>query len=108
MTLLSMTHGPVCAEEVLQSTALGQRKRSTGATDGIPVLGAEGERPFMRTKLRKAFVCQKADENRRIMERVFEEAAIRQGDIDGLLDAKGLAQGVNFSSLLLLLGKVET
>lgn len=50
---------------------------------------------------------QKADEKRKIMQRVFEEAAIRQGDIDGLLDAKGLAQSINFSSLLLLLGKIE-
>lgn len=47
---------------------------------------------------------QEADKKEKIMERVFEEAAIRRMDFDGLLDAKGLAQNIDFASLLLRLG----
>lgn len=50
---------------------------------------------------------QKAVEKEKIMERVFEEAAIRRQDFDGLLDAKGLAQAIDFASLLLRLDKVD-
>lgn len=78
---------------------------------GKAIYEDEAEESFWdkRTKRFKRYMKmqQKADEKRKIMQRVFEEAAIRQGDIDGLLDAKGLAQSINFSSLLLLLGKIE-
>ena len=79
---------------------------------GGSLFETEAEESFWekRIKRHKKYmeILQKADEKEKIMERVFEEAAIRRQDFDGLLDAKGLAQSIDFTSLLLRLGKAET
>lgn len=74
---------------------------------GRAIYEKESEESFWdkRIKRHKKYmkICQEAAQKEKIMERVFEEAAIRRQDFDGLLDAKGLAQSIDFTSLLLSL-----
>lgn len=75
---------------------------------GNALFEKESEESFWdkRIKRHKKYMKlqQEAAKKEKIMERVFEEAAIRRMDFDGLLDAKGLAQNIDFASLLLRLG----
>lgn len=75
---------------------------------GNALFEKEDEESFWdkRIKRHKKYMklYQEADKKEKIMERVFKEAAVRRMDFDGLLDAKGLAQNIDFASLLLRLG----
>lgn len=75
---------------------------------GAALFEKESEESFWdkRIKRHKKYMklLQEAAEKEKILERVFEEAAIRRMDFDGILDAKGLAKNIDFASLLLKLG----
>lgn len=75
---------------------------------GRAIYEKEAEESFWdkRKKRHKKYMKlqEEAAKKEKIMERVFQEAAIRRQDFDALLDAKGLAQSIDFASLLLRLG----